>query len=349
MDPRSNPRGERSGPPVQNPGQNPNDLRRLPWNHDLWIAPITSLEPLVAGPSRRFLEHAGVPHVIRDLKNPDRLIAVFQWFPMDEKLRESFDRIALRISEDNGKTWSEPKTIQVAGMDPQMQRPFDPTLLQLPDGRYRLFFTSNLRPNLNQRPPQNFGQGGQRPPEGLMNSGQRPGPMGHEVPRQIYSALSGDLSVFTFEEGPRTDRVFRESIVDATVSAHGGKFFMMAHPGPRSSPFEVSQGYFAVSQDGKKFERLMNRVGPPGVDFIGNLVSSNGKLHYVGAGPSGIWSMSSTDGEEWGRGVLSKIKGGDPSVFFDRNNQGYIVYVGDPRSDSVAQPPWNRGIGGPQN
>ena len=89
------------------------ELSRFPWNRDLMIAPVKSLETFELGEARKFLDRAGVPCVIRDAKTPGRLIAVFQWFPMDESKREAFDQVALRISKDDGKTWGEPARITV--------------------------------------------------------------------------------------------------------------------------------------------------------------------------------------------------------------------------------------------
>src|SRR3954464_11810148 len=77
----------------------PQKPRFGPWDRDLVIA--TSADGLAFADAKPFVERGGVPHVARDAKG--RLIAAFQWFPIDRP--EAFDRVALRISEDDGKTW----------------------------------------------------------------------------------------------------------------------------------------------------------------------------------------------------------------------------------------------------
>ena len=67
--------------------------------------------------------------VIRDAKQ--RLVAaVFQWFPFDRE--ETFDKVAVVFSEDEGQTWSKPEPMRVAGLSPSMMRPFDPTVEPIP-------------------------------------------------------------------------------------------------------------------------------------------------------------------------------------------------------------------------
>jgi hypothetical protein len=229
---------------------------------------------------------------------------------MTEESRGSFDQVALRISNDDGKTWGPPQTLKIQGLDLQRyQRPMDPAILQLPDGRFRLYFTSSDR--------------------------MQPGP-GRPW---IYSAISSDLREFIFEEGVRSDRA-DSPVVDASVVFHDGTFFMVAHPERRVSPFDVRQGYFATSGDGVSFLRRRNLGVSFEGDFIGNLFSSQGRLFFFGGGPRGIWSMSSKDGNEWTKPALSGLRGGDPSLFVDAAGKQWIVYVGGVRQDAVRELPW---------
>ena len=95
----------------------PQQQQRLgPWDNDLLIA--SSKDGLIFEKPTVFTERGGVPHVARDSKN--RLIAVFQWFPFDKA--DAFDKVALRISADNGKTWSDPAPIRVRDLPPGYQR-----------------------------------------------------------------------------------------------------------------------------------------------------------------------------------------------------------------------------------
>ncbi len=308
---------------AQPSGSRPEDPSRLPWNRDLRIAPVRSLEPLVFGESRLFLERGGVPCVIRDSKIPGRLIAVFQWFPMGEDQRSSFDQVALRLSVDDGRTWGEPVTLKISGLDSgRFQRPMDPSIIQLPDGRFRLFFTSS------ERGRGHFSQAGD-------------GPVGLGMPG-IYSAISTDLKTFTFEEGRRSERA-NTPVVDPTVVLHAGTYYLLAHPElSQRSPYDIRQGYFASSVDGYHFERRRNLGAASEGDFIGNLLSHAGRLYFFGGGPRGIWSISSKEGREWSTPGGSNLQGGDPSVFADSAGRLWMVYVGDLRADAGPAPEWLR-------
>jgi len=344
-------------------------VERFPWNRDLMIAPLKSLETFELGEAKKFLERAGVPCVIRDSKTPGRLVSVFQWFPMDEDKHDAFDQVGIRISTDDGKTWGAPSQVVVAGMDlKRFQRPMDPAILQLPDGRFRLFFTSSERreghgsreprdgaggagaPQMQQmqQPQMQIQQGMMQQPQmqqNPMGPGQ-PGGMhnrGSKPDLGIFSAISSDLKTFTFEPGRRSDRS-DEGVVDPTVVQHGGSYWMIAHPEVRGrTPFDLRQGYFARSSDASTFERRMNLGASVEGDFIGNLFSHQGWLHFFGGGPKGMWTMRSKDGEEWSRPVVSKTLGGDPSIFTDGAGKLWVVYVGGVRSDAVGKPSWFKG------
>ncbi len=88
---------------------------------------------------------ASVPTVTR-IKN-GRRIAAFQYFPQDDESK--FDLVAVCLSNDEGNTWTTPESIEVNNMEQGLMRPFDPTLVALPDGPIRFFFTSNRDRNLS--------------------------------------------------------------------------------------------------------------------------------------------------------------------------------------------------------
>src|SRR4029078_11800099 len=100
-----------------------------------------------------------------------RLIAAFQHFPQDDN--RNFDRVAVAFSRDEGKTWTKPVPIFVDGLEKGLARPFDPTLVPLPDGKVRLYFTSNRSPDFRRSIP------------------------------AIYSAISQDGVQYLFESGVR--------------------------------------------------------------------------------------------------------------------------------------------------
>lgn len=56
-------------------------------------------------------ERAGVPTIAR--MNDDRLIAAYQCFPENDA--ENFDKVAVRFSSDEGKTWSDPQELTYPG------------------------------------------------------------------------------------------------------------------------------------------------------------------------------------------------------------------------------------------
>lgn len=135
-----------------------------PWDSDVLIIRIGT-----DGRQERLglFERAGVPTAARLLDG--RLIAAYQAFPADDD--RNFDRVAKRFSSDGGRIWSGPEPIVVDGMEAGLDRPFDPTLVPLPDGRIRIYFTSNRNADSRRSTP------------------------------AIYSAISSDAIHYTFEPG----------------------------------------------------------------------------------------------------------------------------------------------------
>jgi hypothetical protein len=108
-----------------------------PWERDLMIR--SSNDGNSFGPERLFSRASGVPSIVRDQRG--RLIAALQWFPQNDPA--NWDRVAVKISQDGGNTWSEPQPIRVQDFPEGFSRPFDPTLAVLDDGRIRIYFSSN--------------------------------------------------------------------------------------------------------------------------------------------------------------------------------------------------------------
>ncbi len=276
-------------PPAPQPG--PADG---PWNRDLWVA--YSGDGLSFGGASRFMERAGVPCVIRD--STDRLIAVFQWFPFDDA--DAFDQVAVAFSDDAGTTWTAPTRMIFSGLPEDLMRPFDPTLVQLEDGRYRLYFTSNER------------TGGGRP--------------------AIYSAVSSDGVAYTFEPGARFAPA--AGTVDASVVRFGGAWHLFSH----TMEANTGRGFHAVSADGLAFEELPLVDVGSGFQWIGNAVAQGETLRYYGSGRDGVWSATSTDGSTWALDAGTRLSGGDPSAVVSGSGEVMLVYVGPVREDAGPNP-----------
>jgi hypothetical protein len=225
----------------------------------------TSADGLAFSDSKPFVERGGVPHVARDAKG--RLIAAFQWFPIDRP--EAFDKVALRISEDDGKTWGEITPAKFKDLPAGQQRPFDPTLLLLEDGRTRMYFTST---HPDRRTP------------------------------AIYSAVSTDGLAYTFEPGVRLG-VDGEPVIDC-AAVRLGKVTHLFSPVQ-----QTSRSYHAVSDDGLTFKRgddvsIENDDDPAardGRNWLGcALATADGKIRFYGTGTrANGWSATSADGIRW--------------------------------------------------
>jgi hypothetical protein len=289
--PSPSPTAPRPSPPANPQG----DLANLPWNHDLTL--LRSSDGLTFAAPTTVIERAGVPSVIGD--RVGRLLAVFQWFPFDN--RDAFDQVALSISTDDGKSWTKPEQIVVAGMPAELQRPFDPTIVDLLDGRFRIYFTS--------------------------------GPRGPSIVPAIYSAISDDTIHYRFEPGARFAPP--AGTVDASIVQFQGRWHLISH----NMQANTGKGYHATSADGLTFEQQPDVDVGVGRQWIGNaLVRSANAIRYYGSGRDGIWSATSTDGVAWTLDAGSRTVAGDPSAVQLPNGQTLLIAVGPPRADASQSP-----------
>lgn len=254
-----------------------------PWDRDLVFR--LSDDGTTFGAAETFVERAGVPSVIRDAS--DRLVAAFQWFPEDNQ--EAFDKVAVMMSEDEGATWTDPRTIVVEGMD-GYQRPFDPTLALAEDGRLRLYFTSNR-------------QG--------------------EKEIAIYSAISDDGLNYVFEEGSRMD-VDGVSNFDSAALLVNDVWHLMT---PAENT--LGSAYHATSSDGTTFtDAALVGAGENTLNWTGNLLHDGNGLRFYGASRQGLWWSESVDGTTWSSPtylVVSERGGGDPGVV--RTSDGRYIMI----------------------
>ncbi|MCX6011990.1 MAG: sialidase family protein [Chloroflexi bacterium] len=117
-----------------------------PWDQDVLVFQLNADGTVIKTAT---FERAGVPTIIR--MKDGRLIAAHQFFPANNP--ENFDKVAVHFSSDEGNTWTSPKVIQIVGLPEGMRFPFDPTLVALPDGKIRLYFTSLHGKQFNENMP----------------------------------------------------------------------------------------------------------------------------------------------------------------------------------------------------
>jgi hypothetical protein len=324
---RSEPQFNPNPAPQAGPGSaSPRNNQPGPWDNDVLVHRLGPGQPQPLATFPR----AGVPTLAR--MQDGRLIAAFQHFPADDD--RNFDRVAVSFSNDEGRTWTKPEPIAVAGMEPGLARPFDPTLVPLPDGRVRLYFTSNRSPDFRRSVP------------------------------AIYSAISKDGVRYEFEPGVRF-AVEGRVVIDCAVALHDGVFHLIVPDNgtpeemranqQRREPPRGGTGYHAVSKDGLNFERVADVSLPGGNRWLGNMQSDGGRLAFFGTGP-GPWPVTSVDGLKWEAGASSnRVPGADPGAVKLKAGAWLIAVTGPPRAGTAtarqrAQPPQGQpGPRGPQS
>ncbi|MCX7819762.1 MAG: glycoside hydrolase [Kiritimatiellae bacterium] len=294
-----------------------------PWNRDiqLWRWGDPHQTEKVAT-----FERAGVVTLAR--LGDGRLIAAHQHFPADDP--QNFDTVAVRFSSDEGHTWTPPRVIQMAGLPEWMRFPFDPTLVPLPDGRLRLYFTGNRR-----RPA-----GGQSVPA-------------------IYSAITTDGVAYVFEPGVRF-AITNRPVIDCAAVGYRGVVHLYAPDNgpsePLGEPPSPRQGiaYHAVSRDGLNFVRAPDVRIPGNRRWLGNVVVDGGRLVFFGTADAGmpaegpgalVWMASSSDGERWSAPVNLPLRGADPAAVRLRDGAWLIAVTSEPvrREAPPTTPPRERG------
>lgn len=303
---RGDPRGLANG--RQSLNQPPQRQQNGPWNNDVLIYRATT-----DGKAGRLgtFERAGVPTLAR--LNDGRLLAAFQHFPADDQ--RNFDRVAASFSSDEGKTWTKPRPIVVEGMDETLARPFDPTLVPLPDGRVRIYFTSNRSSDFSRSTP------------------------------QIYSAISSDGLHYTFEPGVRFG-VEGRIVIDCAVVLHQGVFHLYSPDNGTAREFQDSQqrhepprtgaGYHAVSRDGLNFTRTEDVVlGGRDVRWLGNAQSDGSTITFFATG-RGVLTATSGDGASWEPAVHFSVQGADPGAVEAKDGGWILLVTGPPRDDWIS-------------
>ena len=119
------------------------DATRGPWFSSIKLA--LSNDGLHFEKTHRVLvDRGGVSNIC--MASEGRIIVSYQYFSfLHEK---EFNKMAVSISSDDGKTWDGPIIMILNGLDKyRCIFPCDPTKVLLDDGRVRLYFTCVLHPN----------------------------------------------------------------------------------------------------------------------------------------------------------------------------------------------------------
>ncbi len=288
-----------------------------PWNNDVLVYRVGANGEVTRMAT---FERAGVPTIAR--MKDGRLIAAHQHFP--ENNNAEFDKVAVHFSSDDGRNWTAPQVIRVENLPQGMRFPFDPTLVPLPDGNLRLYFTGNMA-----------------------RAHQRGTPA-------IHSAISADGVNYTYEPGVRF-AVEERMVIDCAVVLHHGLFHLYAPdnglpalPGdsPRGQagvPAREGVGYHATSKDGLTFSRVADVQIVGRRRWLGNAQSDGKVITFFGTGepsgngfplagrpPGGVWMGVSNDGRDFRLVQTPAIPVADPGAVALRGGSWIVVGTGPP-------------------
>lgn len=277
--------------------------RNGPWNNDLdlnWFDPTTD----TVENAGTLAAAAGVPTVVED--QTGRLVTAFQWFACDTP--QDFDKIAIATSDDGGITWSKPQPAIFADIPSTYQRPFDPTLTVLSDGRIRMYFTTTLSNSYT---------------------------LGKNT--DIYSAISDDGIHYTFEPGARFD-LTDGAAYDSAVGYWNNQWHLIT---PQND-VEPRGAYHAISEDGLTFEWVDDIFSEDDLNWTGNFLAKDDGLYFYGSPNKGKnWWVRTTDGTSWSLPVYINLHGGgDPAVVCPTSQkQCLFITVKLPAGSLLTPPP----------
>ncbi len=264
-----------------------------PWERPLRIC--TSTNGINFSSCTLFQDSSGVPSLAMD--SAGRLLSAFQWFP-EPFQGLHWDSVAVKISLDSALTWSEPQPIVVQNLPINFQRPFDPTLVALPGGEIRIYFSS--------------------------------GPPGANT-IATYSAIGTDGIHYTFEPGIRFSQAGRNCI-DPAVNLFQGLYH---YTSPKGAPQDGA--FHATSTDGLNFTQVADISSDSQHNWTGNMITDSLVLKFYGTGGPYMWFATTGNGIQWSPYQNLNISGGDPAVLKIPGRNYIIVYTGPPSTTAVSE------------
>lgn len=264
-----------------------------PWQRPLVIC--TSQDGINFSSCNIFQDSSGVPSVAMD--SIGRLISAFQWFP-DPFHGPHWDSVAVKISLDSGISWTDPQPIIIQNFPSNYQRPFDPTLVALPGGQIRIYFSSG--------------------PPGMNTIG-------------TYSAISIDGINYTYEPGIRFSQAGRNCIDPAVIIFQGNFHYTSPKGAPQDGAFH------AISPDGLNFTQLADIPSDNQHNWTGNMMVDSLALKFYGTGGPFMWFSATGNGSVWSPYQNLNLSGGDPAIVKIWGNKFILIYTGTPLINGIAE------------
>lgn len=240
-------------------------------DHELYFAVSEDGDNWEVTTEETILEMASVPNLLllkEDVGDFEAGTLISHFVDASEFHDWGDERIGYITSEDNGETWSDRELITIEGK-PEELTAVDPCVVQLPDGRLRLYFF-DFTANKN------------------LLAGEATDPT-------FYSAISEDGLTFEFE-----GEVYSSTaalITDPEVLWYEDRWLLY------NPVFESDEGmqsgenkiHVSESTDGTDFEYLTT------IDFQGipGVMEEDGTVTLFGCSRGGITRVTSTDGIEF--------------------------------------------------
>lgn len=213
------------------------------------------------------------------------VLAAFQAF-VSQSVPEQWDRIAIRRSGDDGRTWGEVEFVTIDGLPEAAGRPFDPTVVYNPRTKgWHLYFSMGWN--------------------------------GTELDDSVctYSAQSSDGVAYTWDPYARFCAEGM-AVIDPAVIRAGDTWWYSA---PRGAPQDGA--YFAVSDNGLQFTERPLIPSDRHHNWTGNFVASDEGVRFYGAEGNYpednlLWYSESVDGGlSWSEYIRTDVPAGkDPGI-----------------------------------